>query len=409
MNQTFNFTSKTKTTFMGIAGVGLLLVLVGLFTNYEHHRFWASYLLGAFFFAAVSVLALAWITIKYAAKASWAVGFKRLSEAFAGYLPVAAISFGVLILCSFIPMGGEGLSHRGGIYAIYEWLWTDQDHVAKDTVLQGKAPYLNVSFFLIRMAVYFILWVVFYRMFRRWSLREDEVGHQDLKIYHKSTYYAAAFLPVFGLTFCMASWDWLMSTEPHWYSTIYGVNIFAGALVTFCTITAIALVLLKRNGYFGWINDSHFHDLGKFMFGFSIFWTYTWTAQFLLIWYANLPEETPYYIARMHGKWEALFFLNLIINFITPFLALMTRAAKRSQGFLVGLGILMIVGRYIDWFLAIMPGGAHGQATFVGFYEIGFFLLFGGIFGYTVCYNLSKAKLMPQNHPFLEESLHHNI
>jgi hypothetical protein len=199
-----------------------------------------------------------------------------------------------------------------------------------------------------------------------------------------------------------------MSTEPKWYSTIYSVNVFASALVGILSLTVLIAVLLKKDNYMPYVNDNHFHDLGKFMFGFSIFWCYTWLAQFLLTWYANIPEESIYYLRRMHGNWDYLFFANFTLNFVVPFLGLMTRNAKRKYNYLVVIAVLLLAGRYLDWYLASMVGAVGADAGF-GFYEIGFFLMFGGIFAYTVAYHLSKANLVPVNHPYLEESLHHQI
>lgn len=411
MTEKFVFSNKARTTAIAISAVGLVLVIIGLFFHSgQNVRFWANFLLGNFYFTAVSVTAVAWIAINYIANAGWHTALKRIPEAMSGYLPIGAAGMLILVIASFFG------HHDQGLYAIYEWLHLDADGYlvhhdgarVKDAVLQGKSGFLNLSFFLIRMAIFFVLWIAFRTMLRRFSLKEDVEGGLDN--HNKSIRASAVFIAVFALSFSFASWDWLMSIEPHWYSTIYGVNIFAGAFVTTITIIAITVILLQRAGYMPYINDSHIHDLGKFMFGISIFWTYTWVSQFLLIWYANLPEETPYYLRRLQGGWKYVFFLNLTVNFIVPFLALMTRNAKRSRNYLLVVALIMLCGRFLDWYLAIMPGSAANahQAGF-GFYEIGFFLFFGGIFAFVVGTKLAKANLSPVNHPYLEESLHHEI
>mgnify|MGYP001627361501 CR=1 FL=1 len=409
MTEKFVFSNKARTTALAISAIGLILVIIGLFYHSgQNVRFWANFLLSNFYFTAVSVTAVAWIAINYIANAGWSAALKRIPEAISGYLPIGAAAMLIMIVVSFI-------DHHNGLYAIYEWLHLDADgylhhhgEKVKDTVLEGKRGYLNFTFFLIRMVLFFVLWILFRTLFRRFSLKEDVEG--GLRNHNNSIKASAVFIAVFALSFSFAGWDWLMSIEPHWYSTIYSVNIFAGAFVTTITIITITVILLQRAGYMQYINDSHVHDLGKFMFGISIFWTYTWVSQFLLIWYANLPEETPYYLRRLQGDWKYLFFLNLTINFIFPFFALMMRNSKRTRNYLLGVAVVLLCGRFIDWYLAIMPGSAAQahQAGF-GFYEIGFFMLFGGIFAFIVGTKLSKANLAPVNHPYLEESLHHEI
>lgn len=401
-SQHFNFTGKAKGIFIGTALVGAVMAAISVMTDSTPAamtRFWANFLLSNFFFTAISVLALAFMCIKYAAKASWAVGFKRLTEAFTGYLPVAAVFFGIMVIFTFV-------GNNSGFKSLYEWL--HPEIVEHDAVLQGKAPYLNLPFFLIRLVVCFLVWIVFQRVFRSFSLKEEQEPKRNLKFYDKSTYWSAAFLPLFGLTFCFAAFDWFMSSEPHWYSTMYAVNVFAGSLVSFCTITIIALILLQRHGYFQWVTANHYHDLGKFVFGFSIFWAYTWVSQFLLIWYANLPEEIPYYLRRMQGNWIYVFFGNFIINFALPLLALMMRDGKRMKSFLLVICIILVAGRFLDIYLLIMPGTV-GQHSGFGLSEIGFWLFFAGIFGFTVSNQLTKANLIPAAHPLLEESLHYEI
>ncbi|MGZ5280693.1 MAG: quinol:cytochrome C oxidoreductase [Bacteroidia bacterium] len=410
MIEKFVFSNKARNTAIAVSAIGLILVIIGIFYHDgQNVRFWANFLLSNFYFTAVSVTAVAWIAINYIANAGWHTALKRIPEAMSGYLPFGAAGMLILVGASFI---GD---HHNGLYAIYEWLHLDSEgflhhhgEKVKDVVLQGKSGFLNLTFFLVRMTIIFALWITFRTLIRRFSLKEDAEG--GLKNHNNSIKTSAVFIAVFALSFCLAGFDWLMSIEPHWYSTIYSVNIFAGAFVTTITIIMIIVVLMKRNGYMSYINDSHLHDLGKFMFGISIFWAYTWVSQFLLIWYANLPEETPYYLRRLQGGWKYVFFLNLFINFVTPLLALMTRNAKRSYTYLMSIGFILLCGRFIDWYLAIMPGSAANahQAGF-GFYEIGFFMFFGGIFAFVVGTKLTKANLVPVNHPYLEESLHHEI
>jgi len=407
MIEKFNFSSRAKTIFIAIGAIGLALIIIGTISEKgEHVRFWANFLLCNFYFLSFSVIAVAWMSIQYLAKASWAVALKRIPEAISGYMIVGIVATIVMFIASFVTMDGQKM----GEYSIYSWLHIDNPDILHDRILTGKRALLNFWTFNIITFVLLGVWYYARQKYRNASLREDREG--GLEFYNKQSKYSAAFLPFFGLSICLFIFLWLMSTEPKWFSTMFAVNIFVGGLVsTICTMLVITFIL-KKNNYMGYVNNNHFHDMGKFMFGFSIFWMYTWVSQFLLIWYANMNDEIVYYLARMHGKWAILFWANIIINFILPFLGLMMREAKRQYNYIIVVACLMLVGRYIDWYLAIMPGtaGAEGvnQAGF-GFYEIGFFMFFAAMFAYTVAYKLSKANLVASNHPFLEESFHHEI
>lgn len=398
MIRKFDFPSKTKTMFLATSALGVVLIILGLVINHDQpERFWANFLLSGFYFTAFSVLATAFISIQYLASAAWSVGIKRIFEAISTYLPVGIIVFLVIFLATFA-------GPKSGMHALYEW--THQDEVSKDVVLQGKAPYLNTTFWIIRALVCLTIWTLVARTYRKYSLNEDANG--GMINYKKSFTMSAFFLPFFGLSFCVVSWDWLMSVQPHWYSTMFGVNIFAGALVGFLCITNIIIIVMKKSGHLEWVNENHIHDVSKWTFAFSIFWTYTWLSQYLLIWYANLPEEIPYYLMRQHGAWRALFFTNFTINFIFPFIMFMMREAKRKMNWVLFVSIVVVLGKFMDWYIIIMPttAGAH---TGFGFYEIGFFLMFGGLFATIVGSSLAKANLIPKNHPYLIESLHHEI
>ncbi len=274
-----------------------------------------------------------------------------------------------------------------------------------DHLLDGKSGFLNVPFFIGAALIYLLGWIFFALRFRKLSL-EDQVGDQK-KWFIKMRNLGAWFLVFFAVTSSTSAWHWVMSIDPHWFSTLFGWYIFAGLFVSGLSAIIVFLAILKFQGLMGHVNENHLHDLGKFMFAFSIFWTYLWFSQYMLIWYANIPEEVTYF----QDRWENYHFLwifNLFINFIFPFLVLMTRDAKRSAGTLLFVGCILIVGHWIDVFLMVMPGTVKGDWGF-GFLEIGLFLGFVGLFGWTTLRAISKAPLVAQTHPFLDEAAHHHV
>jgi hypothetical protein len=356
-------------------------------------RIFANLLLNNVLFVGVSIFGVFFIALNYVANAGWAVGLKRIPESLGSFLPI-----GFILMLLIIP----GMSY------LYHWTAegiTDPASPAYDAIIAGKAAYLNVPFFIVRLALIFGIWILFYTILRKLSIKEDKEG--GLIPYQKSIRTSALFIICFAFTLMMASWDWLMSIDTHWFSTIYWVYTLSGVILSgFITVTFI-LLYLKGQGLMGHINNNHFHDLGKFIFGFSIFWAYIWLSQFLLIWYANMPEETLYYVPRFQGHYKLIFFLNLFINFFTPFLYLMTREAKRQANSLKVILFILIFGRWLDLYLMIMPGTVAEHNGFI--MEIGFFLIYFGIFGYVVMQALTKMPLVPKNHPLLEESLQHHI
>lgn len=357
-------------------------------------RFFAVLWQNSLFFTGISLIGIFFIAVQYVAWAGWSVSIKRIPEAFGSFLPIPF----VVMVVTFLAGGGHEIFH-----------WTHADVVANDPILQGKSAFLNTPFFMIRMVAFFGLWYLIWRVIRGYSVKEDLEGGLDY--YNKSINLSAVFLIVFGVSTSVVAWDWTMSINPHWYSTLFGWYHFASWWVSGLATVTLTVLLLKDKGLLPFVNQNHLHDLGKFMFAFSVFWTYLWVAQFLLIYYANIPEEIIYFKERMHlfdGHYRGLFFLNIIINFLFPFLFLMTRDAKRQTIMLKIAAIGLLIGHWLDFYLMIMPGVTKGTSGF-GLLEFGTLTIYASAFVYVISNQLSKAGLLAKNHPMLQESLHHDI
>ena len=273
-----------------------------------------------------------------------------------------------------------------------------------DKIIAGKKAFLNTSFFIIRSIIYIIGWIYFGRKLKQLSINEDK--HGGLDNYNKGFRTSAWFMVFFAITSSVASWDWIMSIDTHWFSTLFGWYIFSEwAVIGFVAILLITLYL-KRLGYLEHVNESHIHDLGKYVFAFSLVWTYMWFSQFMLIWYSNIPEEVAYYTARLEVEnYKFLFWFRVAINFLFPIILLMSRDAKRNNTRLIFVCIVILIGHWINSYLLVVPGtlNKHGH---IGFTEIGMGLGFFGLFIFVVFNSLSKTPLETKNHPFLEESKH---
>ena len=274
-----------------------------------------------------------------------------------------------------------------------------------DEIIAGKTPYLNFPFFLVRALIYLLGWIFMSRLLRSASLREDIEGGD--RYHRQSIKLSAIFLVFFAVTSSMSAWDWIMSIDTHWFSTLFGWYVFAGMFVSGLTTLVLILVYLKSKGYLQEVNENHLHDLGKFMFAFSIFWTYLWFSQYMLIWYSDIPEEVTYYIARFQ-YYKVPYLIMLALNFLFPVVILISRDAKRFHAGLIAGGIFILIGHWLDVIMMIYPG-TLGQHWSLGWIEVGGMLGFAGLFILVVFTALSKAALLPKNHPMLKESKIHHI
>lgn len=353
------------------------------------NRPWSALYVAALFFFMIALGVLAFYAIQRAAQAGWSPILFRVMEGITAYLvPGGIVVFVILVL---------SVMHFNHMF-----VWMDADVVAHDKLLQGKAGYLNPTFFLVRAAIFLGGWIFYRQYSRKLSLAQDESN--DNSNFVKNFRWSAAFLVFYLITESMMSWDWIMSLDPHWFSTLFGWYVFASMFVSGITVIAMVTIYLKSRGYLENVNDSHIHDLAKFMFGISIFWTYLWFAQFMLIWYANIPEEVTYYVARF-DDYKLPFFGMLAMNFVFPLLVLMNSDYKRVNWFVIMAGIVVLLGHYLDVFIMVMPATV-GDQWYIGLPEIGGLLLFGGLFVFWVFSALTKAPLEPKRNPFIEESKH---
>ncbi|MFP9099485.1 quinol:cytochrome C oxidoreductase [Flavobacterium sp. RHBU_24] len=350
---------------------------------------WAAVYVAALFFMLISLGALAFYAIQNAAQAGWSPVLFRVMEGISSYLiPGAAIVFILLAL---------GVFHWHGLF-----VWMDEDVVAADHLIKAKSGYLNGPFFLIRAAIFMGGWIWYRQYSRKQSLAQDEAN--DNVSYKKSFKGAATFLVFFIISESIMSWDWIMSVDPHWYSTLFGWYVFASFFVSGITTIAMITLYLKSKGYMEYVNTSHIHDLAKFMFGISVFWTYLWFSQFMLIWYADIPEEIVYFKMRIEN-YNLPFFGMVAMNFVLPILILLNTDFKRLTWIVVMAGIIILCGHYVDFFNMIMPATV-GEQWFIGVTEISAVLFFLGLFILVVFTTLTKAPLLAKRNPLIEESKH---
>jgi hypothetical protein len=400
----FVIPGRYKQWSLGLMGVGVLSLIIG-FVLYGGHdqgvRFWAALLQNSVYFLLTVNAVMFLFAATALAMGGFQMVFRRVTEAIAAsVIPIGIITF-VILLCLVF----------GGKTAIYEWL--DRDAVAKDAVLNGKKGFLSVGFFTTWTILTIGLWTALGWKLRQISRSIDNTPltvAEGKKYIFKNTVWCALFIVWFGLTVASVTpWLWLMSIDAHWFSTMYSWYTFASTFVSGIALITIFVIYLKNQGYLEYVNEEHLHDLGKFMFAFSIFWCYLWFDQFMLIWYANISEETIYFKVRFEGAYAGVFYLNFIINFLCPLLIFMKRGSKRNWGTVTFMSVLLIFGHWLDFYQMVFPG-PHISPDHVplNLFDFGVALGFIGLIMWQTGRVLSKYPLLAKNHPFLKESIIHH-
>jgi len=377
---------KFKTLLYGLIGIGVISMVAGFVL--DPHRAWANYLLNNYYFVSIAIGAAFFGAIQYIAQAGWSSAFKRIPEAMASYIPVAAVFF---LLMYF------------GMHTIFHW--SHEGITETDALLAHKAPYLNVPFFFLRVVLFFGLWIVMVRLLRKISLKEDAEG--GMQHFYDSEKYSKVFIFIIAISFTLFAIDMIMSLEPHWFSGLFAAKSFIAAFLHGATVITLIVIILHKIGHYRMLNRSHLHDFSRYIFMLSIIWGYFNFAEFMIIWYGNLPEETIFYVNRSHGAFGVLFYANIILNWFIPFLFLMPRMTSRSKVFILPVIVILMIGQYTELYYYIWPAVVH-EAKF-GILEIGTYLGFLGLFALVVTNTLSKANLVPKNHPYLEESIYHQF
>jgi hypothetical protein len=405
IREKFVVPKRYNTVAISLIIIGLIATIALYITHgskndaHANARFWGSLLQNSVYFLLVVNAAMFFICATTLAWGGWQMAFRRVTEAISACVPVIGIISGVILLCICFSSN----------HTIYHW--TDTHHVELDEILNHKKGFLNKGFFAVWTVITIAGWSLLGWKIRSLSRSIDNKKlsvEEGKKYIWNNTVWAAVFIVFFSLT-VMSSipWLWLMSIDAHWYSTMYSWYTFASTFVAGVALIALFVVFLKNNGYLELVNQEHLHDLGKFMFAFSVFWTYLWFSQFMLIWYANIPEETTYFQPRAHGIYKGIFWFMFIINFIAPLLILMTRGSKRNYGTVTFMALLIIFGHWLDFFQMVFPSPSPDHVPLI-LYDFGIALGFVGLIMFLTARALSRAPLLAKNHPMIKESIIHH-
>jgi hypothetical protein len=386
MENQFTLSGKLKQASIALIIVGAIVIVYAFIT--QPSRAWANLLLNNYYFLSLSIGASFFFALQYISQSGWSAMFKRIPEAMMSYIPYA----GIIMILLFFGMG-----------TLYEW--SHPQAVVTDALIAHKSPYLNVPFFFIRLILVFIIWTLMTQLLRKISLSEDKIG--GMLFFEKTEYWSKVYIFILAITFSLVTFDWIMSLEVHWFSAIFSLKNFIAAFYHGSVVITLIVILLYEKGYFTKLNKSHLLDFSRYIFMLCIMWGYFAFAQFMLIWYGNIPEETKYFAQRWQNGFEIIFYANFIINWFIPFVLLLSQAINKNIRIMKAVCILLIVGQYIDLYEQIFAAVLH-KAVF-GPIEVGFFLGFTGLFTFIFTRALSSAPLIPLNHPYLEESLYHHV
>lgn len=404
--ENFIVPKKFNTVSFVLMAIGILAI-IGLYVTsgsksdpHQQARFWGSLLQNSVYFLLVVNAAMFFICATTLGWGGFQYAFGRVSEAVSACVPVMGVIGGAILLS--IAFGGN--------HEIYHW--TDAEHVKHDPTLLHKAGFLSKGFFAVVTVLTIALW-----SFLGWKMRQrsrmlDENPlpsvEEGKKYIWTNTVWAALFLVVFALTVLSSiPWLWLMSIDAHWYSTMYSWYTFASTFVAGIAVITLFVIYLKNHGYLPYANNEHLHDLGKFQFAFSIFWTYLWFSQFMLIWYANIPEETVYFKPRAEGIYSGIFWLMFVINFVAPILILMSKDSKRNYTTMTFMSMLIVLGHWLDFFQMVFPSPSPEHVPMI-LYDFGIALGFVGLIMFVTGRTLAKFPLLAKNHPFIKESIIHH-
>lgn len=371
-------------TCYGFGAVGLIVSLVGYFLNSE--QFFYSYLTSFTFFTSIALASMIMVMIHHITKSSWGTVLRRIPESFFANIWIWSI-FIIPVLI--------------GMSTLYSW--TNTEYIADDPIMVGKIPYLNVPFFVIRQLLYFAIWGYLGHRLYKVSIEMDKTNDWGLAQALRNL--SAPGILIFALTIAFASFDWLMSLDAHWFSTMFGVYFFAMSFQALFPILILMVFWLhKKEILKNTIGKAHIYDLGAWFFGFSVFYAYIAFSQFLLIYYANIPEETLWFYHRLEGSWEWVTYSLLFGRFIIPFILLLNRDTKHNQKLLVFTSILVIVMHFVEIYWIIMPVMSHSGVA-ISWIDFTTFIGLGGIFMGLFFQQFKKNNIVPINDPQLSNSL----
>jgi hypothetical protein len=372
-----------------VIGVACLMISMK-FAISDGHHFFFSYLTSFSFFLSIALGGLFFVLIQMITRAGWSVVVRRISEHLMKNLPWMALLFIPILF------GMNDLYH-----------WTDKAAVSNDHLLQAKSGYLNVKFFLVRAVIFWGIWSFLANFFFKKSVEQDTTGDQRITATLQKV--SAAGIALFALTISFASIDWIMSITPHWYSTMFGIYIFAGACVSSLAVIGLVCMTLLKGGYLkGIVTVEHIHDISKLLYGFNIFWAYIAFSQFFLIWYANIPEETEFFLAHFNGSWSNVATLLCVGHFGIPFIVFMSKHARRNFKFAGGMMVWLLIMHFVDIYWLIMPNISPAGVHVTGA-DVFCFLGIGGVFVGLLFTRMKSVSLFPCKDPRLHESLKHQV